>query len=77
MAAGMSLDADKLIDFRKGLGKAIEKQLGESILEEPTLQIDAWLELDDLTLDLAEALEMLAPFGAGNPSLTLATCKKS
>lgn len=73
MAAGMSLDADKLIDFRKGLGKAIEKQLGESILEEPTLQIDAWLELDDLTLDLAESLEMLAPFGAGNPLLTLAT----
>lgn len=75
MAAGMSLDADKLIDFRKGLGKAIQKQLGEAILEEPTLQIDAWLELDDLTLDLAEALEMLAPFGAGNPSLTLATRK--
>ncbi|MFN8411413.1 MAG: single-stranded-DNA-specific exonuclease RecJ [Anaerolineales bacterium] len=75
MAAGMSLHADKLIDFRKGLGKAIEKQLGEAILEEPTLQIDAWLDLEDLTLDMAEALEMLAPFGAGNPSLTLATRK--
>jgi single-stranded-DNA-specific exonuclease len=75
MAAGMALDADKLTDFRKGLGKAIEKQLGEAILEEPTLQIDAWLGLDDLTLDLAESLEMLAPFGAGNPSLTLATRK--
>lgn len=73
MAAGMSLNVDKLADFRKGLGKAIEKQLGESIREEPTLQIDAWLELDELDLPLAEALEMLAPFGAGNPSLTLGT----
>lgn len=75
MAAGLSLNADKLIDFRKGLGKAIEKQLGEAILEEPTLQIDAWLGLDDLTLELAASLEMLAPFGAGNPLLTLATRK--
>ncbi len=73
MAAGMALNADKLIDFRRGLGKAIEKQLGQTIREEPTLQIDAWLELDDLNVELAETLEILAPFGAGNPALTLAT----
>ncbi len=73
MAAGMSLDADKLDDFRRGLGKAIEKQLGESSREEPTLQIDAWLDLNDLNLKLADALEALAPFGAGNPALVLAT----
>jgi single-stranded-DNA-specific exonuclease len=47
MAAGMSFDADKLNEFRRGLGKAIEKQLGEIALEEPTLQIDAWLELNN------------------------------
>ena len=41
--------------------------------EEPTLQIDAWLELNELNLELANSLEMLAPFGAGNPSLTLAS----
>ena len=73
MAAGMSLNAEKLVEFRKGLGKAIEKQLGEAIFEEPTLQIDAWLTLDELNLNLAESLEMLAPFGAGNPALSLAT----
>jgi single-stranded-DNA-specific exonuclease len=73
MAAGLSLDRDKLTEFKRGLGKAIEKQLGEAILEEPTLQIDAWLELDELNVDLAQLLEMLAPFGAGNPSLQLAT----
>ena len=45
MAAGLSLQADKLNAFKKGLGKAIEKQLGKIILEEPTLQIDTWLKL--------------------------------
>lgn len=73
MAAGMSFNADKLTEFRRGLGQAIEKQLGEVVREEPTLQIDAWLELNELNLELASSLEMLAPFGAGNPSLTLAS----
>ncbi len=73
MAAGLSLEASKLNKFRQGLGKAIEKQLGEIILEEPTLQIDAWLRLDEINFELAEALESLAPFGAGNPELVLAT----
>jgi len=73
MAAGMALQKDNLSAFRKGLGKAIEKQLGDLVFEEPTLQIDAWLGLSDLNLDLADSLELLAPFGAGNPELTLAT----
>jgi len=73
MAAGMSFDADKLNEFRRGLGKAIEKQLGEIVFEEPTLQIDAWLELNELDLELASSLEILAPFGAGNPALALAS----
>ena len=73
MAAGLAFDADKLTEFRRGLGKAIEKQLGEIVREEPVLQIDAWLELNELNLELANSLEMLAPFGAGNPSLILAS----
>jgi single-stranded-DNA-specific exonuclease len=73
MAAGMSFNADRLNEFRKGLGKAIEKQLGEIAFEEPILQIDAWLELNEINLELATSLEMLAPFGAGNPPLTLAS----
>jgi single-stranded-DNA-specific exonuclease len=73
MAAGMSLLKDDLISFRKGLGKAIEKQLGEIVFEEPALQLDAWLGLNEINLELAESLEMLAPFGAGNAPLTLAT----
>jgi len=73
MAAGLSLLKENLPAFRKGLGKAIERQLGEIVREEPSLQIDAWLGLDQINLSLADSLELLAPFGAGNPPLTLAT----
>jgi single-stranded-DNA-specific exonuclease len=73
MAAGLSMPADKLPEFRRGLGRAVEKQLGEITREEPSLQIDAWLDLNEINLDLAAALESMAPFGAGNPALTLAT----
>lgn len=73
MAAGLSLKKDDLTQFRKGLGKAIQKQLGDIVYEEPTLQIDFWLPLDQLNMDLADSLELLAPYGAGNPELTLAT----
>lgn len=72
MAAGLSLQPDKLKDFRRGFGRAIEKQLGGISREEPALQIDAWLGLDEINPELADALETMAPFGAGNPSLTLA-----
>lgn len=77
MAAGLALRAEKLSGFRKGLGRAIEEQVGKVVREEPTLQIDAWLGLNDVNLAFAEALEALAPFGAGNPSLTFATHKVS
>jgi len=73
MAAGLAFEKEKLPQVRKGLAQAIERQLGETIHEEPTLQIDAWLGLNELNLELAETLESLAPFGAGNPSLTFAT----
>ena len=73
MAAGMSLQKDDLVSFRRGLGKAIEKQLGDTVFEEPTLEIDSWLDLDDINLELADTIELMAPFGAGNPKLTLAS----
>ncbi|KXK12788.1 MAG: single-stranded-DNA-specific exonuclease [Chloroflexi bacterium OLB14] len=73
MAAGMSLKKDDLILFRTGLGKAIKNQLGDIVFDEPTLQIDFWLGLDQININLADSLEILAPFGAGNPELTLAT----
>jgi single-stranded-DNA-specific exonuclease len=73
MAAGLALEQENLPTFRKKLNKTIENMLGEAALEEPVIQIDAWLTFEELSLDLADALEQLAPFGAGNPPLTFAT----
>ena len=73
MAAGLSLERENLVAFCNGLGKTIEKMLGETALEEPTIQIDAWLPFEELTHDLADTIEQLAPFGAGNPALTFAS----
>jgi single-stranded-DNA-specific exonuclease len=77
MAAGLALEAWKLPEFRKGLGRAIEAQLGRVVRQEPSLEIDAWLKLNEIDLTFAETLEALAPFGAGNPSLTFATHRVS
>ena len=73
MAAGLSLEQENLALFRRKLEAAIEQMLGEAAFEEPSLQIDAWLKPDEVTLDLAEEIERLSPFGAGNPVLTFAS----
>jgi len=73
MAAGLALEQGKMPEFTQRLSKTVGKMLGETVYEEPELRIDAWLMLPRITLDLAAALESLAPFGPGNEKLTLAT----
>lgn len=73
MAAGLALQQENLPIFRKRLNATIEDLIGEAGLEEPFLQIDAWLGLDELSFELVETLERLAPFGAGNPTPILAS----
>ena len=73
MAAGLALDQEKLPEFCRRLFRTLDKMLGETAHEEPELKIDYWLDLPGVTLDLATALESLAPFGPGNQKLTLAT----
>jgi single-stranded-DNA-specific exonuclease len=73
MAAGLSLEAERLPEFRHKLSKTVEKMLGESQWEEAVLEIDGWLALDEANLSLAEQIEHLAPFGPGNEKLTLAS----
>lgn len=70
MAAGMRLDAARIAEFRRGLSRAVREQTGDA---PPTreLRIDAQLTLGELTLPLAQELARLAPFGNGNPPLTL------
>jgi single-stranded-DNA-specific exonuclease len=69
-AAGFSLDSEKIPELRAALSRAIAAQA--QTLPEPTLAIDAYVDLPDLTLDLVADTNRLAPFGQGNPPLILA-----
>lgn len=66
MAAGFSLNEDRIEDFRRFVGEYVKEKLSEESLV-PTLSFDAVLSLDGANLDLAEKLDILAPYGAGNP----------
>ena len=72
MAAGLSLPTDQIVDFRRSLSQAL-RNMGAGIAIKPTLQIDGYLELSDISLELAQDIERLSPFGNGNPPPTLVT----
>jgi single-stranded-DNA-specific exonuclease len=73
MAAGLALETANLPAFYRRLSATVDKMLGGTAREEPPLRIDAWLDLPEVSLNLAAALESLSPFGPGNEKLTLAT----
>jgi len=72
MAAGLSIDPERILGFRSALGRTVAEQCGTKLAKEP-LQIDAWVALADLSLDLVGQVNRLAPFGPGNPTVRLAT----
>jgi single-stranded-DNA-specific exonuclease len=72
MAAGLSIEPELIPEFRIALSRTVASVLGE-VPPEPTLQIDGYIPLSTLSLDLVADLERLAPFGAGNPPLVLAS----
>ncbi len=72
MAAGLSIEPDNIPEFRHAVSRTVTR-MGIGIQKEKDLPIDGYLQLPQLSLDLVEDLERLAPFGAGNPSLVFAT----
>ena len=72
MAAGLSIDPDRIPEFRRRLSRMVEEMLGETVLE-AVLQVDGYLPLSELSMELVADLERLAPFGPGNPPLVLAS----
>ena len=73
MAAGMALDLANLPEFRQRVANSVRQQAAGLDLTR-RLTIDAYLHFDDLSLETVTDLERLAPFGAGNPAILLATC---
>ena len=72
MAAGLSLEQEKLPEFIRRLAKTVGEMQGTAGSEH-NLEIDGWMTLPEISLQLAEALESLAPFGPGNEKLVLAS----
>jgi single-stranded-DNA-specific exonuclease len=70
MAAGVELDADAIEPFRRALAAHAAAALSPDDLI-PVERVDAVVPGGDLGLDLAEDLELLRPFGIGNPQPTL------
>ena len=69
-AAGLAIAGDNLEQLGVELAAAAARELVEDDLE-PVAKIDAVVHGDELTLELCEELQQLAPFGLGNPGVTL------
>lgn len=66
MAVGLSLPKERVEIFRATFDQAV-KQLLDGRKPEPEILIDAWIEPRDLTIQLLQQMERLAPFGQANP----------
>jgi single-stranded-DNA-specific exonuclease len=69
-AAGLSIETESLESFRAAFATHADAELGEVDLR-PLTTVDAIVPAHALTLDLAQELDRLAPFGLGNPEPTL------
>jgi single-stranded-DNA-specific exonuclease len=65
-AAGFTVEADKIPAFRRDFEMIVEERSKREDLI-PQLLIDGEIKPDDVSATLADELELLAPFGRGNP----------
>jgi len=68
MAAGFALQDECIPEFRRALAQTVGEMISK-IDYQPTLQIDGYLPLVGLSIELVADLERLAPFGHGNQNL--------
>ena len=75
-AAGLSIHPDRLEAFAQAFAAHADEELTDVDLG-PVTVIDAVVPASALTLELAQELDRLAPFGLGNPDVTLlvASCE--
>lgn len=72
MAAGLRVASECVESFATRFVEVANNRLSGRDLT-PTLQLDAEVTLDTLTLPTAEAIQSMGPFGVGNPKPRLAT----
>ncbi len=68
MAAGLSLVEENLSEFRRKFNVSVRRLRQDT---ESVLAIDALVKLSDLDDNLVQTLDLLSPFGPGNPPITL------
>jgi single-stranded-DNA-specific exonuclease len=67
MAAGLTVAAERIDELRAFLTDRLGRDAAAGGPEPATLELDGALSLTAATVELAEVLERLAPYGAGNP----------
>jgi len=69
-ACGLTIRTDRIAAFQTAFGLHADSVISEVDLK-PSRMIDALVSGRELTLDLAEELSRMEPFGMGNPSVDL------
>ncbi len=69
-AAGLTIAEEQLEHFAESFARHADAELADVELQ-PVTTVDAIVPASALTLDLAQELDRLAPFGLGNPEPTL------
>ena len=72
MAAGVSIEKEKVDGFRERLNGLAGARLNKELLQAP-LRLDAEVGLEEMTLDCLSGLDKLRPMGQGNPSVQFFT----
>ncbi len=71
MAAGLSLDGERISEFRRALWRTLVQTAQPR--GERELSVEEYLELGQLSLPLVRAVQQLSPFGPGNEAPVFAT----
>lgn len=66
LAAGLSVKRGELPAFREAMNAYARETLDEESLT-PTMEADMILRAEDVSMELAEELQILEPYGVGNP----------
>jgi len=69
-ACGLTIDLENIQDFQNGFAEQADSVMADKELRQ-TRHVDALVCGQEMTLDLADELSSMEPFGLGNPSVEL------
>ena len=66
-ACGLSIAGENLLALREAFDRQVRESVQDAADTTKEVRVDAVVTYEDLTREVVETLEMLAPFGVGNP----------